>query len=108
MSALVLDSVSSASALQRKGRAGRTRPGRCFSLFTRERFEGRMRRYQAPEITRVPLEELVLQARAPLCLFARGGSGEPLPRGRLPPSLLHWQPSAHALNCSPPTQPLNP
>lgn len=61
MSLLVEDWVSRASALQRRGRAGRVRPGRCFALYTRQRFEDRMRKYQAPEMARVPLEELVLQ-----------------------------------------------
>ncbi|BDA49474.1 Putative ATP-dependent RNA helicase DHX57 at C-terminar half [Coccomyxa sp. Obi] len=61
MSLLVEDWVSRASALQRRGRAGRVRPGRCFGLYTRNRFEHRMRKYQAPEMARVPLEELVLQ-----------------------------------------------
>lgn len=61
MSSLVEDWVSAASALQRRGRAGRVRPGHCFSLYTRSRFETRLRRFGSPEITRVPLEELVLQ-----------------------------------------------
>ncbi|CAK0787622.1 hypothetical protein CVIRNUC_010844 [Coccomyxa viridis] len=61
MSLLVEDWVSRASALQRKGRAGRVRPGQCFGLYTRQRCEQRMRKYQAPEMARVPLEELVLQ-----------------------------------------------
>ncbi len=47
MSLLVEDWVSRASALQRRGRAGRVRPGRCFGLYTRHRFEERMRKYQA-------------------------------------------------------------
>lgn len=47
MSLLVEDWVSRASALQRRGRAGRVRPGRCFGLYTRNRFEHRMRKYQA-------------------------------------------------------------
>lgn len=61
MSMLVEDWVSRASALQRKGRAGRVRPGHCFSLFTKSRFESGLRKFGSPEITRVPLEELVLQ-----------------------------------------------
>ncbi|KAK9832693.1 hypothetical protein WJX81_000845 [Elliptochloris bilobata] len=61
MSLLVEDFVSRASALQRRGRAGRVRPGHCFGLYTRHRFEHRLRKFQAPEMVRVPLEELVLQ-----------------------------------------------
>ncbi|EFJ53272.1 hypothetical protein VOLCADRAFT_86387 [Volvox carteri f. nagariensis] len=61
MSMLVEDWVSAASAQQRAGRAGRVRPGVSYATYTRARFEGGLRRYGAPEITRVPLEELVLQ-----------------------------------------------
>ncbi len=46
MSLLVEDWVSRASALQRKGRAGRVRAGVCWGMYTRHRFEHRMRRYQ--------------------------------------------------------------
>ena len=46
MSLLVEDWVSRASALQRKGRAGRVRAGLCWGLYTRHRFENRMRRFQ--------------------------------------------------------------
>lgn len=35
MSMLVEDWVSRASAMQRKGRAGRVRAGRCYCLYTR-------------------------------------------------------------------------
>ena len=47
MSLLVEDWVSAASAKQRRGRAGRVRPGVCYGLYSRARFERRMRRYQA-------------------------------------------------------------
>lgn len=46
MSLLVEDWVSRASALQRKGRAGRVRAGVCWGLYSRHRFEDRLRRYQ--------------------------------------------------------------
>lgn len=61
MSLLVEDWVSIASSQQRKGRAGRVRPGMYYALYTRDRFEHKMRKYQLPEMQRVPLEELVLQ-----------------------------------------------
>ena len=48
MSLLVEDFVSRASALQRKGRAGRVRAGHCFGLYTRYRFEHRLRKFQVP------------------------------------------------------------
>lgn len=61
MSLLVEDWVSRAAALQRRGRAGRVRPGTCYCCYTRSRFENTMRQYAVPEVARVPLEELVLQ-----------------------------------------------
>jgi ATP-dependent RNA helicase DHX29 len=61
MSMLVEDTVSVANANQRKGRAGRVRDGKCFSLYTRQCYEKRMKKYQTPEIMRVPLEEMILQ-----------------------------------------------
>ena len=55
------DVCPQAAARQRKGRAGRVRAGKCYSLFTRATHDARMPQYQVPEIMRVPLEELVLQ-----------------------------------------------
>ncbi|KAG2438593.1 hypothetical protein HXX76_005143 [Chlamydomonas incerta] len=82
MSMLVEDWVSAASAQQRAGRAGRVRPGVCYATFTKKRFEGGgMRRYGAPEITRVPLEELVLQ----ILLMGLGPVSEFLARVLEPP-----------------------
>ena len=54
--------VPKASARQRKGRAGRVRPGECFSLYTRARADS-FHAYAKPEIMRVPLEELCLQIK---------------------------------------------
>ena len=61
MSMLVEDMVSVANANQRKGRAGRVREGICYALYTRQCYEKRMKKYQTPEIMRVPLEEMILQ-----------------------------------------------
>ena len=61
MSMLVEDLVSVANANQRKGRAGRVREGTCYALYTRQCYEKRMKKYQTPEIMRVPLEEMILQ-----------------------------------------------
>ncbi|XP_075457659.1 3'-5' RNA helicase YTHDC2 isoform X2 [Ascaphus truei] len=54
--------ISKASAIQRKGRAGRCRPGICFRLFSRLRFQN-MLEYQTPELLRMPLHELCLHTK---------------------------------------------
>lgn len=54
--------ISKASALQRKGRAGRCRPGICFHLFSRLRFSN-MLEFQVPQLLRMPLQELCLQTK---------------------------------------------
>ena len=56
--------VSHAAARQRKGRAGRVRPGHCFKLFSRAVEKLEMDPYQTPEILRTPLEQLLLQVKA--------------------------------------------
>lgn len=55
--------VSRASAIQRAGRAGRTRPGRALRLYTKADYERRSE-HQAPEIARLDLTELLLELRA--------------------------------------------
>lgn len=55
--------ISRASADQRAGRAGRTRPGRCHRLWTESENRGLLP-YDAPEITRVDLTRAVLDVRA--------------------------------------------
>ncbi|TRY87943.1 hypothetical protein DNTS_005233 [Danionella cerebrum] len=54
--------ISKASALQRKGRAGRCRPGVCFHLFSRLRFQS-MLEHQVPQLLRMPLQELCLHTK---------------------------------------------
>ncbi|XP_034565378.1 3'-5' RNA helicase YTHDC2 isoform X2 [Notolabrus celidotus] len=54
--------ISKASALQRKGRAGRCRPGICFHLFSRLRFSN-MLEFQIPQLLRMPLQDLCLQTK---------------------------------------------
>ncbi|OMO75195.1 hypothetical protein CCACVL1_16292 [Corchorus capsularis] len=49
LSSMVEDWISRANAKQRRGRAGRVKPGICFCLYTRHRFEKLMRPYQALE-----------------------------------------------------------
>ncbi|XP_073532332.1 3'-5' RNA helicase YTHDC2-like isoform X2 [Phyllobates terribilis] len=54
--------ISKASAIQRKGRAGRCRPGVSFRLFSRLRFRN-MLEFQTPELLRMPLHELCLHTK---------------------------------------------
>ncbi|XP_051750907.1 3'-5' RNA helicase YTHDC2-like [Ctenopharyngodon idella] len=73
--------ISKASALQRKGRAGRCRPGICFHLFSRLRFNN-MLEHQIPQLLRMPLQELCLHTKllAPItCPIAEFLSKAPEP-----------------------------
>lgn len=54
--------VSKANASQRKGRAGRVRPGVCFHLISRARYES-LETYTLPEILRIRLENVILTAK---------------------------------------------
>ncbi|XP_022100852.1 probable ATP-dependent RNA helicase YTHDC2 [Acanthaster planci] len=54
--------ISKASAKQRKGRAGRCRPGMCFHLMSRIRYKS-LPDFQTPEILRLPLQELCLHTK---------------------------------------------
>ncbi|XP_028912181.1 3'-5' RNA helicase YTHDC2 isoform X2 [Ornithorhynchus anatinus] len=54
--------ISKASALQRKGRAGRSRPGVCFRLYSRLRYQS-MSDFQTPELLRMPVQELCLHTK---------------------------------------------
>ncbi|GAQ84373.1 helicase domain-containing protein [Klebsormidium nitens] len=81
MASLVEAWVSKANARQRAGRAGRVRPGTCFTLYTRRRLESQMRPFQAPEMARVPLAELCLQVK----LLKLGTAGEVLAKAIEPP-----------------------
>ncbi|XP_043835090.1 probable ATP-dependent RNA helicase DHX37 isoform X2 [Dromiciops gliroides] len=55
--------VSQASADQRAGRAGRTEPGHCYRLYSSAVFSD-FEKFSPPEITRRPVEDLVLQMKA--------------------------------------------
>ncbi|SPP79617.1 ATP-dependent DNA/RNA helicase DHX36 [Drosophila guanche] len=54
--------VSKANTQQRKGRAGRVRPGICYNLFTRAR-EERMEDIPTPDILRSKLESIILSLK---------------------------------------------
>ncbi len=60
---LKLQKISKSSAIQRAGRAGRTRAGTCLRLYTRGDFEGRPGA-DAPEIRRLDFVESSLSLRA--------------------------------------------
>ena len=47
---------------QRKGRAGRVRPGYCYSLCSRARYE-KLEEHLTPEMFRTPLHELALSVK---------------------------------------------
>ncbi len=63
LGALRVEPISRASAAQRAGRAGRTRPGRCLRLYTRHDHDTR-REFDLPEVQRADLAEAVLALRA--------------------------------------------
>ncbi|KAF2077322.1 hypothetical protein CYY_001388 [Polysphondylium violaceum] len=60
MESLVIIPVSKASANQRKGRAGRVAPGKCFRLFTAWAYENELDENTVPEIQRTNLGNVVL------------------------------------------------
>jgi len=57
---LLVSPVSKASAAQRAGRAGRTRPGKCFRLYTEKAFKTELTEQTYPEILRSNLGVVVL------------------------------------------------
>lgn len=54
--------ISRANAKQRSGRAGRTCPGECFKLYSREE-ESYFQDYPFPELLRIPLESVIMEAK---------------------------------------------
>jgi pre-mRNA-splicing factor ATP-dependent RNA helicase DHX15/PRP43 len=58
---LLVSPISKASAQQRAGRAGRTRPGKCFRLYTEKDFVKELEEQTHPEILRSNLANVVLQ-----------------------------------------------
>ncbi|CAB4069484.1 DHX8 [Lepeophtheirus salmonis] len=57
--ALTLSSISQSSALQRKGRAGRTRPGTCYRLYTKNDYDNFISS-SSPEILCLPMDQALL------------------------------------------------
>ncbi|XP_053963542.1 ATP-dependent RNA helicase DHX15 homolog isoform X2 [Anastrepha obliqua] len=60
---LLISAISKASAQQRAGRAGRTRPGKCFRLYTEKAYKNEMQDNTYPEILRSNLGTVVLQLK---------------------------------------------
>lgn len=64
MDSLVVAPISRVQAAQRAGRAGRTRAGVCFRLYTKETYEKRMQETTPPEILRTSLTGTVLYLKS--------------------------------------------
>ncbi|GIX65735.1 ATP-dependent RNA helicase [Babesia caballi] len=60
---LLVAPISQASAQQRAGRAGRTRPGKCFRLYTEEAFDKELVPQTFPEILRSNIATVVLNLK---------------------------------------------
>jgi pre-mRNA-splicing factor ATP-dependent RNA helicase DHX15/PRP43 len=60
---LLVSPISKASAKQRAGRAGRTRPGKCFRLYTEESFNKDLQENTYPEILRSNLSTVILNLK---------------------------------------------
>ncbi|KAK6352748.1 DEAH-box ATP-dependent RNA helicase prp43 [Orbilia brochopaga] len=60
---LLVSPISKASAQQRAGRAGRTRPGKCFRLYTETAFKKELIDQTYPEILRSNLASTVLELK---------------------------------------------
>jgi len=57
---LLVDPISRSNAKQRAGRAGRTRPGKCYRLYTERSFNKDLRENAYPEIQRSNMSAVVL------------------------------------------------
>lgn len=60
---LLVSPISKASAQQRAGRAGRTKPGKCFRLYTESAFKKELIEQTHPEILRSNLANTVLELK---------------------------------------------
>lgn len=60
MECLLVQPISKAAATQRSGRAGRTRPGTCYRLYTKTAFDDQLHARTQPEILRTNLTSALL------------------------------------------------
>ena len=60
MESLLINIISKENADQRAGRAGRTKPGKCFRLYTEESYEKELKKSSIPEILRSNITSVVL------------------------------------------------
>ena len=63
MKTLLQRTLLQASAHQRAGRAGRTKPGKCFRLYTEKAYQAELMEQTYPEILRSNLGSVVLQLK---------------------------------------------
>jgi pre-mRNA-splicing factor ATP-dependent RNA helicase DHX16 len=64
MESLLVTSISKAAANQRKGRAGRTQPGKCFRLYTSYSYQHELEDNTVPEIQRTNMGNVVLMLKS--------------------------------------------
>ena len=57
---LLVSSISKANAKQRAGRAGRTKPGECYRLYTKQSYETELIDHPIPEVLRSELSSTIL------------------------------------------------
>ena len=55
--------ISRASATQRAGRTGRTRPGNVYRLYTKNAFDSCMEEFEPGEMVRIPLDSIILMLK---------------------------------------------
>ena len=63
MESLLISPISQESAEQRAGRAGRTRPGKCYRLYTEDSFKNELKKSTIPEILRSNITSVVLNLK---------------------------------------------
>ncbi|KAJ7527492.1 hypothetical protein O6H91_16G057600 [Diphasiastrum complanatum] len=84
--------ISQASARQRRGRAGRVKPGECYHLYPKSVYDA-LAEYQQPELLRTPLHSLCLQIKS----LQLGNIGRFLSNAMQPPEPLAVQNSVEFL-----------